>query len=67
MLTSTHMAFATAMSLRTGGSFTDSKSFLQALEARKPNDLGTVLVDPLLGDRLSYSVPPPPRLICIRT
>ena len=58
------MACATARSLREGGSFKDSKSFLQALCSRRSEELGTGLVDLLLADcvRLASQFPPPQHL-----
>ena len=41
---------AIARSLKEGGNFTDSKSFIMALHSRRPDDLGTGLVDLLLAD-----------------
>ena len=42
MLASTHVACATAHSLREGGNFTDSKSFILALRSRRPEEPPTV-------------------------
>ena len=62
LLTSKQVAYATAQCLRAGGTFTDSQSFIQALQS--PNELGTGLVDLLLADCMSYSgsFPPPNHL-----
>ena len=49
MLASTHVACTTPHSLREGGNFTDSKSFILALRSRHPQELGTGLVDLLLA------------------
>ena len=62
LLTSAHVACATARSLREGGNFTDSKSFIMALGSRRPNEVGTRLVDLLLADRIDQATPfPPPK------
>ena len=64
LLASGSVACATARSLREGGIFTDSKSFIQALCSRRPEELGTGLVDLLLADcvRLAGHFPPPQHL-----
>ena len=58
------MACATARSLREGGIFIDSRSYIQALCSRRPEELGTGLVDLLLADciRLAGQFPPPQHL-----
>ena len=64
LLASAHVACATAYSLREGGSFTDSKSFIMAHHNRRPGELGTGLVDLLLADCIHWakSFPPPQHL-----
>ena len=64
LLASGSVACATARSLREGGSFIDSKSYIQTLCSRRPEELGTGLVDLLLADcvRLAGQFPPPQHL-----
>ena len=60
LLTSAHVACATARSLPEGLNFTDSKSFIMALHSRRPSELGTGLVDLLLADYIDQATPFPP-------
>ena len=60
MLASTHVACATTHSLRDGGNFTDSKSFIVALRSRRPKELGTGLVDFLPADCIEHATHFPP-------
>ena len=46
--------------VREGGNFTDCKSFIMALHSRRPNELGTGLVDLLLADCIDPPTPFPP-------
>ena len=46
---SPRISCAIVRSLREGGYFTDSKSFIMALRSRRPDDLGIGLVDMLLA------------------
>ena len=64
MLASTHVACATAQCLREGGSFMHSKSFILALRSRRPEELGTGLVDLLLANCIEHAThfPPPQHL-----
>ena len=57
-------ACATAHSLREGGSFTDSRPYIQALSSRRPAELGEGLGDLLLSDciRLASRFPLPQHL-----
>ena len=50
LLASGTVAYATARSLREGGSFTDSRSYIQALNSCRPEELGEGLIDLLLAD-----------------
>ena len=60
LLTSAHVACATARSLREGGNFTDSKSFITVLHGRCSNEIRTGLVDLLLADCIDRTTPFPP-------
>ena len=60
MLASTHVACATAHSLRGVGNFTDSKSFIFVLRSRCPEELGTGLVDLLLANCIEHATHFPP-------
>ena len=53
LLASGAAACAAARSLREGGSFTYSRSYIQALGSRRPAELGEGLVDLLLSDRIN--------------
>ena len=55
---------ATTRSLREGGSFTDSRSYIQALSSRRHTELGEGPVDLLLSDyiQLASQFPPPQHL-----
>ena len=57
-------AYATARSLREGGSCTDSRSYIQGLSSCRPEEPGEALVDLLLSDciRLAGRFPPPQHL-----
>ena len=61
LLASGTAACATARSLREGESFTDSRSYIQALSSRRPEELGEGLVNLLLSNciRLAGQFPPP--------
>ena len=50
ILDSPRVSCATACTLRDGGNFTDSRSFIMALSSCGPKELGTGLVDLLLAD-----------------
>ena len=64
LLASGTAACATARSLREGGSFPDSWSYIQALGSRRPAELGEGLVGLLLSDciKLASQFPPPQHL-----
>ena len=64
LLASGKATCATARSLREGGSFTDSRSYIQVLSSSRPAELGEGLVDFLLSDciRLASQLPPPQHL-----
>ena len=60
----TRVSCAVVCSLREGGNFTTSKTFIMALRSRRPDNLGTGLVDlPLAACvRMSERFSPPQRL-----
>ena len=64
LLASSSVGYATAHSLREGGNFIDSRSYVQALCRRRPEEWGTTLVDLLPADciRLAGQFPPPQHL-----
>ena len=58
-------ACATTRGLREGGSFTGSRSYIQALSSRRPTELGEGLVDLLPSDCIKQACKlPPPQHLC---
>ena len=62
LLASGTAACATARSLREGRSFTDSRSYIQALSSSRPAQLGEGLVDLLLSNGIKLAGPAPTSL-----